>query len=310
MCQPVPDLANDETMRARFRLLGWARLSHGTAGMRRMGIGWAGLLVVGMSACATDDAPTFDGSGTIVIDEDTLPEALSQAQCEAQMDCDCLTVAGPVGEDPVAHTMATCLDHRRSEIEFWQKGAHFYELTFDPTCLARRLADLREVGCGDQFAWSAIRAGGSCADRCRIYHGDIAAGQACDLSEGVDRCGQGLFCDWSWDETISDYSGTCKQTCVPDGASCLHAGCAPGSQCIDWVCEPAPHVGDACPDYWCLDGYCNPGTLVCEAPLSPGESCVGNPGACTWGCINGVCAEGSAYVCGWDFREPYGYPYY
>ncbi len=275
--------------------------------MRRMGITWALALVSAFAACADDDTPIFEADP--IYDEEAVPAALSTAQCEAQMACECLTPAGPVGEDPEAYALEQCKEHRRLELEFWQKGARHHGLTYDPTCLARRVEAMDELGCADHAAWSVIEASGTCADRCRIYHGDLAEGADCELTEGVDHCGQGLFCDWSWDETISDYTGTCKPSCVADGESCLFAGCGPGSHCVEWVCQPMPSVGDACPDYWCLGGICNPDTLVCEAYLSPGDDCASKPGFCNWGCLDGVCQAGPAFVCGWDFRQPYGQYY-
>jgi hypothetical protein len=272
-----------------------------------MGIGWAAWLLLGFAACGTDEVPSFDE--TVILDESELPSALSEAQCEAQMDCDCLTVAGPVGEDPAAHTLSQCKEHRRLEIEFWQKGAQYHGLTYDPACLARRLAAMNEIGCGGVAVWNGMQAETGCADRCRIYHGDLAEGADCDREDDVDRCGQGLFCDWGWDETTEEYAGTCKKACVDDGESCLFSSCAPSSQCIEWVCQPSPQVGDPCPEYWCLDGYCNPDILVCEPYQSPGDDCSIKPGGCPGGCANGVCLPSIPTVCGWDFRQPYAQYY-
>lgn len=275
--------------------------------MRCTAIPLGAVLSLVFVACANDEEPLFED--TAIYDEEVVPAALADAQCEAQLGCDCLTVAGPVGADPEAHTMHQCKENRRLELEFWQKGAKFHGLTYDPTCLARRIEDLNQLGCGDQGTWSVIQADGSCADRCRVYHGDLAEGADCDLTDGVDHCGQGLFCDWSWDSSLSEYSGTCRPSCVADGESCSFAGCGPGSQCLEWTCEPMPRVGDPCPEYWCIDGLCNPDTLVCEPLLQPGDDCTGNPGACSWGCVDGVCQQGSPFVCTWDFRQPYGQYY-
>ena len=177
-----------------------------------MGIGWGALIVMGFAACGNGDEPAFD-EDNVILDEDAIPATLADVQCEAQMACDCLTAAGPVGSDPEAYALAQCKEHRRLELEFWQTGAHYYGLTYDALCLARRLDAMKEVGCGDYTVWGGVQSDATCADRCRIYHGNIPAGSECDLEEGVDHCGQGLFCDWGWDETIDDYSGTCKAAC-------------------------------------------------------------------------------------------------
>lgn len=272
--------------------------------MRRMGLLWGAVFGFGLGACSNDAEPTFESA---VYDEDAVPAVLSEVQCEAQMGCDCLTVAGPVGEDPEAHTLAQCKEHRRLELEFWQKGAKFHGLTYDATCLARRLEAMDALGCGDATSWSAIQSSGSCADRCRVYHGDLAIGDDCDLTEGVDRCGQGSFCEWTWDPSLGESTGTCRPSCVDDGASCVFATCAPGSQCVESVCEPVPKVGDACPTYSCIGGVCNPETFVCQPFLSPGDDCSENPNLCNYGCVDGICQDGgSPHVCNWDFREPHG----
>lgn len=276
--------------------------------MRRVRIAWLGWAVLGLMACGSDEAPTFEEGGLPAdIAEEDVPRVLAQAQCELQMECDCLTEAGPVGEDPAEYALEQCMDHRRLELEFWQKGAQFHELTFDATCLARRFDVMTQLGCGDQSSLFAMKTHGSCADACRIYHGDLPLGADCDLGEGVDRCDQGLFCDWSWDQTLQDYSGTCHRRCVGEGQSCDYNGrCATGLWCNEnAICTPLPTVGQACPDYSCFDATCNPNTFTCEAIAEPGQACSVESATCYYGCVDGVCQAGPPQVCNWDFRETY-----
>jgi hypothetical protein len=271
----------------------------------RAGIGWLFVTALVGFACDSggEDVRFGEPNAVMFIPESDVPAVLAKAQCDAQMACECLTLTGPVGEDPEAYTRAQCIEHRELELAFWQEGAAYNDLVFDSACLARKLERLNDLGCGGFTEAALLDEGATCQDSCRVYHGDLKRGDPCVDFE-VDRCGQGLRCVYDYDYTTDQSNSTCQPSCVPEGANCEQAWCEPGTVCSQYFCTRAPQVGQACLDWACdVGAMCDPQTEICVALTPTGASCTDPDFGCPYGCIDGTCDGGPPTVCYWDFRD-------
>ena len=149
---------------------------------------------------------------------------------------------------------------------------------------------------------------------------DCADGLACDGGTckaqsgvgGTCPCQNGLWCDGAVCTSYAAAGSTCgsatvkcdplticagtPETCqayAGPGAACdpadsicgLGYACDPGtSKCVSW-----PAIGQPCPDYICLTGYCDflAGTPTCKAKLADGATCT--PGLYGTDCVSGLC---------------------
>ncbi len=267
-------------------------------------------------------AHACSSSGTASsIDEADFPTEVASRLCAQQLSCDCYPLAGPVGEDPAAYTRSQCLENRRLELEHWQALMTDLGFHYDGACLAHKLSEAQWWGCGDAADVADLVHAQRCASRCRVYHGDVAAGEPCSL-EPFDDCTQGFHCRPQPDETTTDPYDTvmrCVPVCGSDGSSCRTAdACAPGLFCrpdgepsdpgTDATCRPAPGEGEDCSTYYTCAGSLacsyqpDSDSYRCTALVEDGQPCDPNVG-CRGTCNAGTCTPGTPQICSWDARS-------
>ena len=221
------------------------------------------------------------------VDETLAPGILSDAICEASLECDCeCTSSGLSGE--------------------WISAAKAAGLEYDEECFTR-LSELGWIG-DCRIAWDDSFAR-SCSSDCQVYHGAKDEGDGCTLyGRRMSDCGHGLTCG---------VDGRCHKYCetpsvVEEGYDCAYEKGVYPERCAEGlVCSPE---SGACAEALGLGEPCTPEASRCEtgswcapaADATVGEctayTAVGQPCAADAECESGTCDEGTcserqAYVC-------------
>lgn len=192
------------------------------------------------------------------------------------------------------------------------------QIEFDGGCLADLARGFDELGCAveaEVSGSSPLLAAAGLVNRCGMFRGEGAEGDACTPLEGGlgDDCGPDLHCSVESSSCVEVGSGSEGEDCESDDE------CAPGLACIDvpeepaeegeeapepddsTVCAALPSAGEPCAAGRSLcasEAACST-TDMCVALPTAGMSCSTNPSAsglvCAPGnaCNNGVCEAGS-----------------
>jgi hypothetical protein len=270
--------------------------------IRRAGI-FVGWLLVPL-ACGPSEVTTEEPPG---IPEAELAQRFAEALCDRRIECDCYDpLSGPVGEDPVAATLAQCIESRRLEIEHWQ--AQLGHLRYDGACALSRLEQMQGWSCLDDghLAAATVAGGGQLCERpCSLYRGLGARGESCDDGEG---CQQGLVCRGRYDPITYHYQVVCGDPCLDFGEACGDRRCGALEVCDYYseTCRALPQSGELCPQYACaFPDYCFPDAEDEWRCLPAGEN--GTPcdevPTCLGSCVDGLCAPAAARICHWDLRN-------
>lgn len=241
-----------------------------------------------------------DGSGDA---EATFPTRYAEAYCTALFACDPTNTCDPSPDQPYA-TEAECVEGERTLLEEVAMVANNAEMTFDPDCVDRLIAQFDEVGC-DSFTRLQVRFGESYhAIECQPYFGDVPVDEdPCFEIPGseLSTCAANAHC--SDEQCIAVEPNGCG---CPDGQTCKYGG-------IDDSCQPVLDVGEQCisPDLMMLgvcavDSYCSwnvdddgmligPQACVAAAPL--GASCLSPFDCASHACEDEVCVVASPWLC-------------
>ena len=273
------------------------------------------LLACPLAAAACSGNGSFDVAGPQGgVAESAWIDAVVEAECNQQMDCDCYVLAAPEGQDPTSYQLAQCKANRRAELENHVDQMKALGMHYDGGCVQTKLDALSRWGCAD-MGRAAVADGSyrSQANQCRVYYGEVAEGELCDISP-YDNCGWGLACTQVSYDTVNgyDYERRCQRVLSKsEGQACDDdSNCAVGLLCSQQqVCRPMAKVGDVCSDSRCAPG----GTCVydaslptCQPLLADGESCdYSGSSVCFGYCnIDQVCEPSNPVVCSMDFRRP------
>jgi hypothetical protein len=193
-------------------------------------------------------------------------------QCRlAHVECDC--------SDPQTSSEDQCIDAITSVLENASAEAEAAGLIYDADCAAEALAGAEEFGCG---TWSELDGDCSKCTPNRVYHGDVAVGDACLTHGGFSDCEAGALCLYgvcvACGAEIEIPSLAAGQTCVDANYNPLGV-CEEGLRCdlATAVCVQVPAIGESCPDGVCVIGaHCSladPMVPVCIASPADGEPC-------------------------------------
>lgn len=248
---------------------------------------WTRSLVLPLLFASVAGCSSTTESGEVAAED--YPRAISQTRCDSHFACDCNAFT----DQP--WTEEGCVDVGAEALTMMVEDMLALGYTYDPSCPARFANRVDELSCSTD--WSRINQ--EC-ETCRSFHGDVQEGQPCEAapySPGprYSNCAQGLSCDYDEQTEQSICSDPCKNRTVylEDGEACDGAEadqCLMDLACGDsGVCEPAPGVGEPCPDLRCSDAYCDQDAAngpTCIPLLAVGESCLDDRECENRWCVN------------------------
>lgn len=220
----------------------------------------------------SNEAPSAESSTPSNMTPSSFGWELGRVLCRAAYDCGCEGMRGiyPTVEE-CGEQLGAYYSHRLAVASTTQN--------LDADCAERMLADVHDLGCGDEPPLGA--------DGCQVFSGKTRRGDPC---WAPTDCAPDLFCSGSVADSVCEPRRGADEPCAfssscEDGLRCVRT-----TEGIYWsVCTAPRAEGDSCKEssdceepLACRDGSC-------AQPQGIGESCAGDCGPGAFCSVDRVC---------------------
>ena len=204
------------------------------------------------------------------ISADAFNADITKQICDAVVVCEC--------EYPTGGSYEHCLTDVGLTWEAIAQLNLVAGLKFDGDCADDILAQVGEIGCGQESVESDVE----CKKPCKSWYGPVGKGGTCTFLDTSDNCQQGLVC-------AGGGGGVCVDPCEEPERPAVGEACSDILECVDGaycntdvypsaICAVLPQAGQLCADLRCGAGLIcddrDPIKNICATPPGIGDPCL------------------------------------